>query len=208
MSSKKLLQNLFELSKLDFEDLKNVNFATLFKDFLARKDLLINASVIAVCVIASLIILSSGNKKMTTLKNNVLTFEKRRDSHKKFKQVQKDLLTYINNIPEPIPPDNLIDFINELAFKNSIQISSYSPAQKVKSQFHDSTSMSIDVAAKNYKDLWNLVHALENSKYSIRIDFWETKPNIYSIHNDQANQADDGIGMKTKIQIGTIHVKK
>ncbi|MBN1869617.1 MAG: type 4a pilus biogenesis protein PilO [Candidatus Omnitrophica bacterium] len=168
--------NLKDLNKIDIKDLQNIDWSQIKNRVLTQPDLAIN---IVMSLITVIILFTTFDKYKATSKifnDEITDLEKRLAAFEKFEDTEKQTKEFLDKIPKAIGSDQVIQTLSEFAVRRSIQILSFSPAQKKSNNFVSLTSVEVNVASENYANLVLFIRDIENSPYPIRIINWAGLP--------------------------------
>jgi len=168
--------NLADLSKIDVQDLAKIDYKKLLLDLKKRPDLIINFLAIILTVILCIHIYTKNTAEIKRMRSEIYQFDGKIKIVEGYKKSKDDLSKFIEDIPEHVGDDGLISLLTNFAVSRSVQIESFSPTRKKSTDFQDSISISLNISAERYKDIWFFIHDIEKSKYSVRINSWSGRP--------------------------------
>ena len=162
--------NLLELNKLDLNDLKKIDYKQFLQDTLKRPDLIVDILVILISLVACMHFYSKNQNEIKTLRNDVANLESKTEAIDEYNTTNTELESFIDNIPEKITEEDLIDLVTNFAVSRNIQIKSFSPTKNYTDDVHEVTSILLRIVSENYKDIWFFIHDIENAPFPLRID--------------------------------------
>jgi Tfp pilus assembly protein PilO len=202
--------NLAELSKLDINDLKNVDYKKLFWDLKDRPDVIVNIVAVLLTLIFILTTFSGRQNEINKLKSDAYQLEEKANTITAYESAKKDLAEIQKNLPPNITDTDFINFVTDLAIKRNIKLTSFLPGKGESSTFYDSLVLSIDFSAKDYGEMWHILHDIEQSPYAIRVENWSGMlTNKVADVNRKAGEAETlAAKINVKLRISAINVKK
>ncbi len=165
----KILKNL---SNLQINDLKNINYQKYLKDLRKKPGVLINLGLIAFALIFSGYTFKKSQHSVKSTRTEISNLENKLKTMETYNETQKTLKDFLDNLPPRITEDDLINLLTDFAQERNIQIESFSPAKRQSSQYYDLSSMILQTRVENYKDLWLFINDIEESPYALRIENW------------------------------------
>ena len=195
--------NLYELSQLDIENLKNVDWNQARRELFRRKDSLIILLLLIATPVASFYTFSLKRQEAKKLKTAIALLEKKVQAMENLTTAKKEFENYASQFPEDVLDDQLIGKLTDFAANHNIQILSFSPLQRRSEDYYDITSVSLNVLANNFSDLRAFFTEIEESAYPIRVDGWAM--NLDSPLTYAPNEKNT---IRSTIEFGSLHVKK
>jgi len=115
---------------------------------------------------------SFGYRDRTTkeIKAKITEFETKLSAIEVQKKSAEHLADFFKSFPEAIPSEPLINYLNNLANQNRIEIISIFPAKKTSKTLYELTTLQMQLAAHAYADLSLFIYDIENSPYAVRIE--------------------------------------
>jgi len=164
--------NLKDLNNININDLKNIDWRQVKSRLQSRPDLIINILLI----VATLTIVFSAYRKYTTVIKS-LAKEKKELSAKsemleKLELTRKLYNDFIQDIPEIISGDQMIEALSDFAIERNVQILSFSPAKEESNKFVHLTRVEVHVSSESYANIILFMHDIESSPFSIRTEMW------------------------------------
>jgi len=204
MNFQKIGKMFNELSKLDVETLKDIDYIRLKDDLLKRKDIIINTVAIIGSLIAILGIYNNNKDDFTNLSQSVTSLEKKLDAKTELLKIKKEMLNYIENIPIGVPDDELISYLNKAAITSNVQITNFSPSQTKTFKYYNTTSINLEITAKSYGDMWKFIQSIESSGLALRVDKFQSGT---SSRRQRRGQSKTEYVLSTRVSISSINVK-
>ena len=164
--------NLKNLSKIDFNELKNIDWETVKEYLLSRPGLIINVSIIAATAVVTLTYCRSQLQSVKALNDEITVLQEKAGVISALDKTQKEYDQFVKQIPQTISADMLIEILSEIALERDVQIVSFSPANEKNSTFASLTNVKITIKSEKYANTIRFIHDIENSPYSIRIGDW------------------------------------
>lgn len=165
------IRKLFSLDVKNF-DLKSIDLNRV-KDFLAaRQDLLINGAVILLTLVVSIYFIGSKRQAAQEMQAQITLLEKKVAAISQLNETQNQLRNYLNSLPPALSADQIIELVSNLAPEHSVQVTSFSPAQKEEKALYDKSMIRINLVSDKYENIGRFVLAIESSKKSLRIKRW------------------------------------
>ena len=165
-----------ELSKIDINDLKSINYNKLLQNVLKRTDSLAQSVVIVISIILLLFLIVSSNNQTKSLRANIASLKEKTQSVASLDNSKKELAQYLSTLPDPITGEKLISILNDIAVASRVQVLSFSPAIQNKTELSELINMRLDISGAAYKDIWQFIYNLETSKHPIRVNSWVGVP--------------------------------
>jgi Tfp pilus assembly protein PilO len=167
--------DLKELSRLDVKDLKNLDFQAILTQLKKRPDIIITTIMILVTVIFCSLLYSNKKTKFAAQRQELTALEEKDTAFTQLQDIQLALKTLKSVLPEAITEAKLIEIITQASSAYNINISSFSPASMTTQAAYSSITLSINITAPSYADLWKFIYKLESENKSLRIDSWSTQ---------------------------------
>jgi hypothetical protein len=174
MDIKKALEKLNaidakDLKKIDFSKLKEYNIERIKQDLSTKPKLLINGILLlmtVICILSSFHFYRSGSAK---IKKEMDELNQKNEIMQATKTQEVDYKTFMDNLPEIIPNNQLIGRISEIAESSRVNILSFSPMNTEESEYATQHNVNLIVEAKTYGDILNFIDTLENSGKTLKI---------------------------------------
>jgi len=192
--------NLKELSQLNVEDLKNIDWSEMFHLVLSRRDYMIALVIIVVALLGNGFMILSKKGNTAKLKEEITALEKKVESSEKLTAAKKKMADFSKNFPEQIPEDRLLKILTDFAIENDVKVVSITPDTKKSQPLYDYNRVRLNLAAGKYSDLWSLIYTIENSPYALRVERWETNQN-------QRRQVAEAESLMITLVIGSFNLK-
>ncbi len=161
-----------DISKMDINDLKHIDYQKLFKNIRQKPDIAISIifPLLAIFICFNIFTKSQAQEKTTALKNTEM--EEKLEIVTEYIQKQDELKSFISALPAKISENEFFNTITDFAAKNNVQIESFSPAQNKSDPIYDLTIINLTANAKNFSDVGFFIKDIETSKKNIRINGW------------------------------------
>ncbi|MCA9409462.1 MAG: type 4a pilus biogenesis protein PilO [Candidatus Omnitrophica bacterium] len=175
--------NLKELSQLTPEDLKNINFSNLKEDLSHRLDIVINIILIIVTLFFSFKFIVKNKNTAKQLKLKMTELSEKIKAVEDLKNTQQSYQKFLNEFPEALETDKLINLISNFAVNHHVQILSFSPAEQWKNDYYELTNIKLKILSEDYDDIINFLKEIESTSYAIRLSDWTGRLNDQSVRN-------------------------
>ncbi len=200
-----------KISELRDIDIKNIDVKQVNEFFVKKPNIAVSILLGVVSIFLVFKFFSEKQVESTRIKRTIDEVQKKIDAINQYNQSLKEFNEYVDALPVGLVGSALLDTLTEFAEKNNIRVLSFTPAQSQSSQFYDSTSISMDVSARNYKDLLLFVYEIENSPYNLRVNQWsesiENNREMVPSASEDSTPQDQPIHMIT-LSIDSISFKK
>ena len=163
---------LQDFKKIDINDLKNLDFAKILEEILAKPDMAANAALVILSLFVMFQIFNGRQGEIKTLKGKLEQLEKKGAVIETYHATQKQFTAFISNLPKGVPEDTVIEKLTDFAANHDVQILSFSPAKMESKKFYDKVIVNLNIISKNYKNLCLFVNDIENSPYALRLERW------------------------------------
>ena len=164
--------NLNDLAKLDIKDLKNIDYGALIAEFKKKPDIVIATLCILATLASCLYFYGLKKEEFSSLAKQVAELEEKSSVYTEFMQAQSALKSLKTSLPKTISESMLIELITLAAKKYNINISSFSPASIEKQSTYSTLTVTLDINAATYGNLWSFISELENKHKTLRLDSW------------------------------------
>ncbi|OGX33460.1 MAG: hypothetical protein A2787_08910 [Omnitrophica WOR_2 bacterium RIFCSPHIGHO2_01_FULL_48_9] len=199
--------NLYELSQLDFETLKNMDWGKILSNLLKRKDSLIMVLLILAVPASGVYIFSNRRKEASALMTQAAQLEKQIKAIEAMGAAEKELNDFTKKLPADLPDTQFLKTLNDLARVHKIQIQTIYPVQTTAVETYSLSSVELDIYAPQYERLWDFINAIENSEYLLRVEGWsaamDTRSSLYS-----ADPNPPPTPISSRIKITSVHIKR
>jgi len=162
--------DLKDLSKININDLKEIDFEDIKSRILGRPDLLINILLIGLTIFASLFFYTSHKKKSDELKEEVETLEEKLEVVNAHKKVKSQYNKFVEEFPESLNIDQLSNTISNIAVTHNVQILKFSPLKSVKNDYFTVEGIDVSIQTPDYFNIINFIQDIEESPYTIRLE--------------------------------------
>lgn len=204
---------LSDLNKIKIEDLKQIDLRQVRENLQSRPDLIIQIVLVLITILTIFSTCNTHKEKTASLKKEVLELRKKSKALEKFETTQKDYNEYIKDTPQVISKIQLSRKISESAERWDIKILSTEPTQEKSNTYVHLTNIKINVSSKNYANIIQFIHDIENSPYLIRIKGVTTSlenKNLFSRrrhYQDLSQQASGEPIIEATIEIESLEFK-
>lgn len=204
--------NIPDLSKIDIQDLQKLDYMKLLQELKKRPDVLITVVLVLVTLILSVNIFMKKSQELQSLQQEISKLEAKDKVIAQYDTAKKELTDFLVNIPKTLLENDLINTVTDFAVARSVQIESYTPARKQSLAIYDLTSISLNVTAAEYKNIWLFVNDIEKSKYAIRVENWSGSTDVTTrntasrkINLSDLNPVQSGV--TARLEIAAINLK-
>lgn len=192
--------DLKELSRLDIKDLQKIDYSKVLSSLMGRPDALIAAVCVIVAVILSFGFFSQRHQEAAELRTQIREIEQKIAQIEKYQKTKDDLQALLDNMPQGISEEALVNRITDLAEAHQIRIESYTPTQKDSQPLYDTAGIMLKVSTSSYDKLWDFVKDIERGDTAVRIDGWHG--NILA-----GNGPDAGVLIQATMEITAVTFK-
>jgi len=200
------------LLNYDIKKLKELDLTQLKERLFQRQDVLVNLAVIILSVIIAFNIYNHQVRSAQTLTSDIVSLEDKLASLEKFENSQKALAQYVNSLPQGISADAIIEIVSGLAAFHNLQISSFSPANKENRTLYETTSLKVNVTAKNYNDILKFIDEIEHHKATLKVRNFTGRMEKTSAYQRQQGRIPDESQpdsyISAEIEINSVGFKK
>ncbi len=169
-------ETIAKLKSIDINELgslvQNINWLGVKDRLQSKPHILINIALVIITIIATVSTYSSYKGQSTQLKQQFPLLEEKLSVIKEKDSLQSKYDNIINNLPQSLSGDQLVDKLSELAIHNKVQIISLPETKTSTHNFYESVAAEIDVSAEHYQDVVNFVKDIEESPYFLRVTKW------------------------------------
>ena len=162
--------NVKDLANLDIKDLKNIDYTALLNVLKRRPDIIIESTCILMTLILCFYFYGTQKKELKELS---IELQETREKSSFFDEMTaaRDALGSLKDVlPEILSESEIMEILTRTARKYHIDIDSFSPAKIDEQPSHSALSITLNMKASSYADLWKFVYKLENEHKTIRID--------------------------------------
>lgn len=196
-----------DISKMDINDLQNINYEKLFKDIQQKPDKIIGICACLIAVFLSFNIFNKTQVKKRSYQNKIYEMEEKVKIIDEFKNAQSDLEKYLKSIPPKLTENEFINKITDIAVSNNVKIDSFSKSEDKNASSYDLISLELSAAADTYKNVYQFLHDIENFDSTIRVNTWSgnlsTANNNYQRKSDSTGSGAAAIYFRTNISLVT-----
>ncbi len=164
--------DLSHLAQIDFNDLKNLNWPQLIRNWVKRRDILINIVLVGATLLACTTIYTSKRQEAEKDSAQLAAMKKSQDSLKTLHAVKAELENFLNSARGEIPDDQLMRTLSDLSNKNKVSITAFSPLNKRNLNSYSITTVTLSVTADTFENLWSFINEIENSEYFLHVEKW------------------------------------
>jgi len=165
--------NIEDLQNININDLKNIDWRSAKERLFSQPNKILNVVIICATLITIHSVYRSWAKTSKTLKVKLTQQEEKTQALEKFKNTQKIFREFLNNVPEVVSENRLIEMLSKIALESGVQIISLSPTTKKSDLYSNLTNIKITISSKNYSDIIRFMYKLEHSENSIRVKGWK-----------------------------------
>jgi len=167
---------LQKLNSVKVEDIKNIDVSQLKDNVTKRPDILINIILVIVTLFVASHLHSNRGNENKRLKSEVEKAKKTLITVNQLTKTKEKFDKLIKNFPEPLTEEALIKLLSGFAVKHSIQVISFSPAEKKIYSHWETDSLNLKLSTDNYKNYLKFIKDIENDPHTIRVTSWSIKP--------------------------------
>ena len=161
-----------KLNSIDVEDLKKID-SDQVKDFFRRHlDVVGQALLVGVAVIALVWIYSRYQKETRLLEEKKASLKKKIDEYNRLRKAKRSYKQFADQFPEALRSNELMDKILEVATKYDVRISSFSPTKETEDDLAKFVGVDVTVSSDHYGNIVRFIHKLESLPYSLYVDKW------------------------------------
>ncbi len=153
---------------------KDIDVAQLVNFAGDRKDLLVNGAVIVFAILAAINIANSHWHQESVYQENIKQMEDKLQVISVYNATTQRTKKFLGQLPKAMPDGRLMSQIAEYAAQNNVEILSFTPGPKTNDPFYQMSKITINVRAREYKDLILFVRTIEKSSYALRVDALST----------------------------------
>ncbi|MCD4779375.1 MAG: type 4a pilus biogenesis protein PilO [Candidatus Omnitrophica bacterium] len=191
---------LKKLNSIDMQDLKNIDVGQLVDLLRSRVDLLANVIVVLLTIILAVYWPIQSLKQKKDNQSSINQYKEKQDILDQHAVIESDYNAYVETFPKSVSSDQLTNIISIMAVKNSVQIVSFSPAQRNSNDYRDIINVRIQIASEDYANIILFVKDLEASEYSMRVERW-ISDSARTIYNEQGSM------IKADLEIASVSLK-
>ncbi len=199
--------NLYELSQLDLETLKNMDWGKILSGLLKKKDSLIIILLILAVPVSSIYIFSKRKREASALMAQADQLDKQIKAIETMAAAEREVADFAKALPPDLPDARFLKILNDLARTHQIQIQTMSPLQANSVENYSWTFVEINTIAPQYENLWNFINAIEHSQYLLRVEGWnvsiDNRSNLYS-----SDPNPPATLISSRLKISSIHIKR
>lgn len=164
--------NIQDLAKIDINDLKNLDFAKIQEDILAKPDIAVNVALVLLSIFIMFQFYNGRQAEIKTLMGKLEELNKKVTMVDTYYATQKQLNEFKTDLPKGINEYKMIEELSNFASNRNVKISSYTPASRESKKYFDKVIVNLSVSTHSYKDMCMFVNDIENSDYALRLDNW------------------------------------
>jgi Tfp pilus assembly protein PilO len=187
-----------DLSKIDIKD---IDINKIKEELLDRKELVIQVGIGVVAFFMIVSMVSGSGKEVKQLKAKIKSMQAKSDIIAQYKKSQAEIDEFLKSLPPSFTEDEIITLVTDLADKNKVKISTFtpnSPGEEDGKKSYLKTSIQFSLQAGDYKDVVRLISDIENSKLHIK------SCNIQGINGGP----EEGTSLNFRVEVASLEVKK
>lgn len=161
-----------DISKMDINDLQNINYEKLFKDIRQKPDKIIGVSACLLAVFLSFNIFNKTQTKKRAYQIKTFEMEEKSKIIDEFNTAQADLKNFLTSVPPKLTENEFINKITDIAVSHNVKIDSFSKNEDNTLSNHSLISLEISALVSTYEDLYQFINDIETANSSIRVNSW------------------------------------
>lgn len=161
-----------DISKMDINDLQNINYEKLFKDIRQKPDKIIGVSACLLAVFLSFNIFNKTQTKKMTYRIKTFEMEEKSKIIDEYKAAQSELENYLKSVPPKLTENEFINKITDIAVSNNVKIDSFSKNEDNSASNHSLITLEISALVNTYQNLYQFINDIETTNSSIRVNSW------------------------------------
>ena len=165
-------ETIIKLQSIDAKDLKNIDFGQVKNNIKSKPDILLIIVLITASLSATIYMYTDYKKKTKEFEEKKITYDDQLNAAKQNEIIKAKYDKFLNEFPDKIIIDQMIEKLSTYAFNYNINIISFSPATKIEDEYSKTESININVNAEDYEELIGFIDEIENAPYAIRIETW------------------------------------
>ncbi len=196
MNLKDLKAKIPDLSKIDIKD---IDINKIKEELLDRKELVIQIGIGVVAFFMVVSMVSGSGKEVKQLKTKIKSMQAKSDIITQYKKSQTDIDEFLKSLPPSLTEDQIITLVTDLADKNKVKISTFTPnppSDEDRKKSYLKTSIQFSLQAGDYKNMVRLISDIENSKLHVKSCY------VQSITQDS------GTSLNFRVEVASLEVKK
>ena len=162
-----------KLQSIDAKDLQNIDWDNLRRQLVAKPEILIIISLIVLSILSSIYFSISSQKRTSAYKQEIMLMNEKLEAANENKTIKRQYDAFLEEFPEQVTVDQIVDVLSSYALEEGIKILSYSPAQTDDQKFLKVSSFSISIKADNFPKILSFLKTVENSPYALRVEKWQ-----------------------------------
>ncbi len=159
-----------KLQSIDVKDLKNIDLVSVQDNLRGKPEILIIIILILLSLSATIYLYINSKKTIKELEKEHVALVEKMDAVDRFKEHEIKHKNFLDEFPESIVADDLIDRISGFAIDRNIKIISFTPAQEIKSDFTRVERVNFNVAADEYSHLIEFLRDVEHAPFAVRME--------------------------------------
>ena len=153
-------------------DIKNINWSKVSEDFSKRPEILICSAIVIISFFILINIFTLHNREKLKLKASQSDLASKEEVLSRLTAAQKQLETYIAELPKGIDGDATIEKVSDFAALRNVQILSFSPTKKETYKLFDRSSVSLSITATDYQNVVLFIGDIEQLPNNLKIEKW------------------------------------
>jgi hypothetical protein len=207
--------NLKDLSQIDVNELKNLNYNKIVEELKKQPLVLIGVAVSIGTLIFCVQFYSKSQRETIVARAEIPKLESKIATINEYEKLQQELKNFFNETKTPLTGEELMSQITDFASKYDIQIESLSPTKEQDETLFHITSINLSISGQNYRDiilfLYDIEHHLSSIrilKYSTRLEGENQAGGRKSIVTHNEVGAKTGKTFKINMEIASVAIKK
>lgn len=178
---------LKQLSQIDIETLREIDFHELKNKILERPIILINGGIIVGTLIIAIMINGFFAVKHAQLKTDSQMLSEKLSVAERNLNLKNQIESYKTNFPKLIAPENLMTEVSRLAQKHGIKVLSLTPQKGVSINYLKTDEIKVYITSKSFKRLLLYIKEIELLPYAVVIN--SLSSNIQDVRSRSRNNS-------------------
>lgn len=163
------------LRNINIKDLQNIDARELGDMLRQRIDIILTVVPVVVTIIVMANMFKGYAKKSQTLAWEIGQMQERVEVIRESERLKKNYSVFLENFPESILTDQLINKLSEFAADRKVQILSFSPVKEKSDDYIKVAGVQINVTSDSYKNIVLFMRDIEAAPYALRVEQWSAK---------------------------------
>lgn len=164
-----------KLQSVDVKDLRNLDIQQVQDSIRGKPDTIVIVLLLVGTIAGCAYLFTDYQKSEKSLSEEVIKFNEQLAAAEQNKVFTQKFDKFLKEFPEKIVTDDLTDKVSSYAIDRNVNIISFSPANKLETEYTFVETININVVAKEYHQLIAFIEDIEKAPYAVRIETWTAR---------------------------------